>query len=55
MTEIGRVVVLMAMEPEVAAVRARMGNVRQSTEHGVQLTRGELAGQPITAVLSCTG
>ena len=45
-------VFLMAMEPEVAALRARMSNV-QTADHGV--TYGELAGQPITAVLCGIG
>jgi adenosylhomocysteine nucleosidase len=50
-----RIVVLMAMEPEIAALRVRMSNVTQSDEHGVRLARGELAGRPITAVLCGIG
>jgi adenosylhomocysteine nucleosidase len=50
-----RTVVLMAMEPEVAALRARMTDVATSTMHGITLTRGDLAGQPVTAVLCGIG
>jgi adenosylhomocysteine nucleosidase len=50
-----RIVVLMAMEPEVAALRARMSNAVETTEHGVALTRGELGGRPVTAVLCGIG
>jgi adenosylhomocysteine nucleosidase len=55
MTEPGRTVVLLAMEPEVAALRARMSNVSESSEHGMTLARGELAGRPVTAVLCGVG
>jgi adenosylhomocysteine nucleosidase len=48
-------VVLMAMEPELVSLRARMRNVTESTEHGVLVARGELAGQPVTAVLCGIG
>ncbi|MDT7571401.1 MAG: adenosylhomocysteine nucleosidase [Actinomycetota bacterium] len=50
-----RTVVLMAMEPELAALRARMSDVTESREHGLLRTRGELAGQPVTAVLCGIG
>src|SRR3954452_4849558 len=45
----------MAMEPEVAALRARMTGISSTTERGEQLTRGELAGHPVTAVLCGIG
>jgi adenosylhomocysteine nucleosidase len=48
-------VVLMAMAPELAALRSRMSNLRESTEHGVPVTRGELADQPVIAVLCGIG
>ncbi|MDX6200331.1 MAG: adenosylhomocysteine nucleosidase [Actinomycetota bacterium] len=55
MTGSGRTVVLMAMEPELAALRARMTGATESSEHGVRLARGELRGKPITAVLCGIG
>ena len=48
-------VVLMAMEPELAALRTRMTDVQQTTEHGVLQARGRLAGHPVTAVLCGIG
>jgi adenosylhomocysteine nucleosidase len=54
-TSTERVVVLMAMEPEGAALRARMSDVTESDEHGIRVSRGALGGRPVTAVLCGIG
>ena len=48
-------VVLIAMESEAAALLARMSNVRHEQRHGITMSRGELAGRPVTAVLCGIG
>src|SRR4051812_18589768 len=50
-----RTVVLVAMEPELAALRARMTDTRETSEQGVLLVRGGLAARPVTAVLCGIG
>lgn len=54
-TEPTRTVVLMAMEPEVAALRERMAGVQETRTYGGLLVRGRLAGQPVTAWLCGIG
>ena len=50
-----RTVVLMAMEPEVAALRTRMSDVVETTERGLLLERGAFGGRPVTVVLCGIG